>query len=874
MSGLLIIAIAITEPIVGEMVLANPRFVDSDILKMRVLRLEDDRKFATPSHIAHPLKGHPDYSITPILLPDERGGVLWPKKLAINSRNGKIYAIGRYDYGTGNYVSVCNNEGRINSIKVGYGSIALAYNHIENKLYCLGWRDSTLSVIDGETDSVLKVIQLKGRRPTDLVWNSLENKVYCSRKKGNTTNVILVVIDCSNDSIITEIPMTGKSSERSYPHLLFNPISNKVYCFHYDPLVDVLDCTGNTILPSIKLEEHIMSQIFDPKDNRIYGTQYSNNKVVAIDCSSDSVIATIPVCKQPKVLAYNSIMNLIYVGGYDEIVTVIDCQTNQVLTNIPINGKWVDGMAFDSLDNRVFVSTNRDQVDVIDCYTQTVIEHLPTDENPETILWDDNLNRIWIANTGYSNNPGYTLDSYDARNLTGRVNIVIGYPPINSTLNPDILKCLSVSRFTSSYVAIAKPEKVVIKRSANHPRDCIHNDQNFYVSHNYNDTLTVISCSNDSTVAIVKLEGKGAQSIAFDATDNKLYTANTYSDNVSVIDAGNNSLIKTIKLPDESPNFIAWNPRDNKCYVSTQSPPAHVHVIDCQSDEVIATLGCGGLPNIIGYNHVSDKVYAVSYLDGDVTIIDGAGDSIITRVDLREGGEAWPIAFAHDPIDNLVYISCSGNPDFVAVIDGVTDSLLTKIFLPSRTYINFGLLHNPSDNTLWWPVFYSQPDVGIYDAIAIIDCSTNSIVDILLTDVYYSTTVIDPINGPRKSINIDTITNTIFLSHPYASRISMIKKSPGIEARANPHPGSTSFTIYPNPFHRGVFISGDFGDGDRISIYNILGQKIRELRGINRVFWDGRDCKNKPVPSGIYFLIFEVGNSQLVKKVLRIGGLK
>ncbi len=75
---------------------------------------------------------------------------------------------------------------------------------------------------------------------------------------------------------------------------------------------------------------------------------------------------------------------------------------------------------------------------------------------------------------------------------------------------------------------------------------------------------------------------------------------------------------------------------------------------------------------------------------------------------------------------------------------------------------------------------------------------------------------------------------------------------------------------YPNPFHPETTISfsltTEFTENTELIIYNLKGQKIRELKienlklKINKVIWDGTDDNNHPVSSGIYFYQLKVGN--------------
>jgi hypothetical protein len=83
---------------------------------------------------------------------------------------------------------------------------------------------------------------------------------------------------------------------------------------------------------------------------------------------------------------------------------------------------------------------------------------------------------------------------------------------------------------------------------------------------------------------------------------------------------------------------------------------------------------------------------------------------------------------------------------------------------------------------------------------------------------------------------------------------------------------------YPNPFNNGTVIEYDlWGISDRyinLSIYNILGQKVRILidgikpGGKHRIFWDGRNDNDLDVSSGLYFYRLKTNTEILSKKMI------
>jgi len=81
---------------------------------------------------------------------------------------------------------------------------------------------------------------------------------------------------------------------------------------------------------------------------------------------------------------------------------------------------------------------------------------------------------------------------------------------------------------------------------------------------------------------------------------------------------------------------------------------------------------------------------------------------------------------------------------------------------------------------------------------------------------------------------------------------------------------------YPNPFNPSTTIAYSIPkDGMvRIGIYNIKGQKVKELcnsemqRGHHKVLWDGKDAKRRNVSSGIYFVKLQASGAVSTRKIM------
>ncbi len=83
---------------------------------------------------------------------------------------------------------------------------------------------------------------------------------------------------------------------------------------------------------------------------------------------------------------------------------------------------------------------------------------------------------------------------------------------------------------------------------------------------------------------------------------------------------------------------------------------------------------------------------------------------------------------------------------------------------------------------------------------------------------------------------------------------------------------------YPNPFNPSTTISFELAteniENTRVEIYNLKGQKIRQLingqlaAGQHSVEWNGKDDSGKPVSSGIYFYKLKNGRYSSTKKMI------
>ena len=122
-------------------------------------------------------------------------------------------------------------------------------------------------------------------------------------------------------------------------------------------------------------------------------------------------------------------------------------------------------------------------------------------------------------------------------------------------------------------------------------------DSYAYVSNNADDTVSIISVTDNTLIATVDV-GSGPWGIATDPNGDYVYTTNNFGSNVSVISTYYNAVTATINVGG-GPMGISVNPNGDYVYVANNSD-ATVSVIDTSNNTVTAYINVGNSPVAFG----------------------------------------------------------------------------------------------------------------------------------------------------------------------------------------------------------------------------------------------------------------------------------
>lgn len=311
---------------------------------------------------------------------------------------------------------------------------AMAANSVTNKIYVVSWTDNlgedpgNLTVIDGNTNTIIKTIQV-GNGPADVAVNSKTNKVYIANNFPFTFGGTVSVIDGATNTITATVS-TGCSLE----DVAVNPITNKIYVTGYWSgcnIVTVIDGATNKTT-SLTAGYEPFGIAVNQLTNTIYVANNGDDTVTVIDGYTNSPIV-LPVGNHPTGIAVNQDTNQIYVANNgDNTVTVIDGDTNTTAWTISV-GSQPALVAVNPVTNVIYVSNEGDNtVTVIDGVTLATVTD-PAGSYPQRIAVDQEHNKIYVANYGFGDNTVTLIDG--ATNTATNVPVT-GNQPADVIVNP------------------------------------------------------------------------------------------------------------------------------------------------------------------------------------------------------------------------------------------------------------------------------------------------------------------------------------------------------------------------------------------------------------------------------------------------------
>ena len=181
-----------------------------------------------------------------------------------------------------------------------------------------------------------------------------------------------------------------------------------------------------------------------------------------------------------------------------------------------------------------------------------------------------------------------------------------------------------------------------------------------YVSNSADDTVSVISTSDNTVINIVEVDN-GPWGVAVTPKGESVYVTNSLDDTVSVISTSDNTVTDTIVVGD-GPRGVAVTPNGDHVYAANNLEDT-VSVISTSDNTVADTIVVGDGPWGVAVTPNGNTVYVTNSLDDTVSVI-STSDNTVTGI-ILVGDGPWGVAVT--PNGDTVYVA-NNSDDTVSVI--------------------------------------------------------------------------------------------------------------------------------------------------------------------------------------------------------------
>ena len=248
------------------------------------------------------------------------------------------------------------NQPQPTPILLGASPSQFTINQNNHKIYVSNVGNNSISVIDGETNKVVKNINLT-TVPSYLSVNNDTGKLYVSNIGNKSISVIDYKIEPPNVQDIKLPDFPYKVEPLSMP-VSMNPRTKMIYVAGYNGTllggsISVFNGITNKLITNIALDSEPKSISVNQNNNRIYVVGQTSDSypglLSVIDGSTNKVINILPLFFSPKYLSVNPKTNMVYVASnnsdyfstnnYNDTLLIINGATNKPIDTIEYKGK-------------------------------------------------------------------------------------------------------------------------------------------------------------------------------------------------------------------------------------------------------------------------------------------------------------------------------------------------------------------------------------------------------------------------------------------------------------------------------------------------------------------------------------------------------
>jgi DNA-binding beta-propeller fold protein YncE len=231
--------------------------------------------------------------------------------------------------------------------------------------------------------------------------------------KGYTSNgrdSSVTVFDLKSLSVIATLKINARNPDA----ILYDPFSRRVFTFNGGSAnATAIDAQSNTVVGSILLGGKPEFGVTDAR-GRIYVNIEDKSEVVVIDPMSLTAVKRWPLSpgEEPTGLALDREYRRLFAGCGNRLMVILDADSGNVVATTAI-GDGVDGVVVDRASHLAFSANGDGTLTVVGQETPSkyaVVENVPTRRSARTLVLDEKTHRIYTVAARFGPPPPPTAD--------------------------------------------------------------------------------------------------------------------------------------------------------------------------------------------------------------------------------------------------------------------------------------------------------------------------------------------------------------------------------------------------------------------------------------------------------------------------------
>ena len=313
-----------------------------------------------------------------------------PYYVIYDSLNGNMYVS---DYNLGKIYEISSITNRIiATINEGGSCIGMAYDPSNGNIYVATGPNSVLVI----NNSTLIASVPVGMSPGYIAYDSFNGCMYVENwQTGNVT-----VFNATTYQSVANINFSYYGAPWG---ITYNPFNKNIYLVVFsNNTILIINSSTNTITGRIWVGWAPNEILYDPENNYMYVTNGQSNDISVINSSTNKVIATISLGytrqgydRNPWGIAYDSQTHLIYVAEYlSGTVSVINPKNNSVVARVEV-GVGPSNLAYDPSNGYIYVANwYSGTISIIDTHVYPAEYNVTFNETglPPGAQWSVSLN--------------------------------------------------------------------------------------------------------------------------------------------------------------------------------------------------------------------------------------------------------------------------------------------------------------------------------------------------------------------------------------------------------------------------------------------------------------------------------------------------